>query len=170
MVRAPAFSELLAATKRSAVHLEMRDGYMATDPVYTAWRAGNKLDPAKEYEAWVDLVSGATRRGVQICRARIVSEPVSDYVRFEYEITDAVNTGPGEQVRWLPRARASDLALPGNDFWLFDNEVVRWNHFNGDGEWAGDEISEDAAHIRLCSTAFEAVWERAISHLDYEPV
>lgn len=26
----------------------------------------------------------------------------------------------GEDVRWLPDRRTSDIALPGDDFWLFD--------------------------------------------------
>lgn len=33
------------------------------------------------------------------------------------------NVKAGEEVRWLPRRQASDLALPGNDFWLFDGSA-----------------------------------------------
>ena len=68
-----------------------------------------------------------------IRRARIVSEPVSEYIRFEYDIT-FTNVEAGEDVRWLPRRRASDLLLPGNDFWVFDDRLVLWNHFTGEGE------------------------------------
>lgn len=60
----------------------------------------------------------ATARGVVVRRARIVSEPLSDYCRFEYDVTGPVNLAGGEEVRWLPRRRASDIALPGNDFWV----------------------------------------------------
>ena len=77
---------------------------------------------------------------------------------------------PGEKVRWLPRPRATDIALPGNDFWLFDGSRVLVNHFTGDGEVAGHElIDDDPALAKLCATAFEAVWERAIPHEDYLP-
>jgi hypothetical protein len=31
-----------------------------------------------------------------------------------------MNAAAGEDVRWLPRRRASDLALPGTDFWVLD--------------------------------------------------
>ena len=61
-------------------------------------------------------------------RPRIISEPASDYIRFEYEVTPAANLAAGEQVRWLPRQMASDLALPGNDFWLFDGAAVLFNY------------------------------------------
>jgi hypothetical protein len=28
------------------VHLEMRDGYMLDDPLFIAWKAGHRYDPA----------------------------------------------------------------------------------------------------------------------------
>lgn len=100
-------------------------------------------------------------------RARIVSEPVSDYIRYEHAGT-VVNVAAGEEVRWLPRRRASDIPLPGNDFWLIDGRLVRWNHFTGEGASAAGEISEDPAVARLCGRAFEAVWDRAIPHHEYK--
>ena len=65
-------------------------------------------------------------------RARIVSEPVSEYIRFEHDVT-YTNVAAGEEVRWLPRRLASDIALPGNDFWLFDERLAVFNHFAGAG-------------------------------------
>ncbi|MEV0220012.1 DUF6879 family protein [Streptomyces sp. NPDC050704] len=172
MTEEPTFEELFRLAKRSAVHLEMRDGYMRSDPEYIAWREGARevsryLD--QETSSWLALMRETTGRGVVVRRARIVSEPVTDYIRFEYHVT-AGNVEAGEQVRWLPRRRASDLALPGNDFWLFDDSLVVFLHFTGDGELSpeGDEErTTDPAVTRLCSTAFEAVWERAVPHEEY---
>ena len=96
-----------------------------------------------------------------------MSEPVSEYTRFLHDGT-FTNVAAGERIRWLPRRRASDIALPGNDFWLIDGRLIRWNHFSGDGASAGGEISEDPAAAKLCGTAFEAVWERAIPHDKYK--
>jgi hypothetical protein len=39
------FEEMLASVRHSAVHLEMRDGYMTSDPVCIAWREGKLDDP-----------------------------------------------------------------------------------------------------------------------------
>ena len=36
----PSSDELLRTCERSAVHLEMRDGYSRTDPMFTRWQAG----------------------------------------------------------------------------------------------------------------------------------
>src|SRR6266571_769423 len=76
----------------------------------------------------------------------------------------------GQEVRWLPRRQASDLALPGNDFWLFDDRSVMLNHFSGSGESVAHEVTDNRALIKLCASAFLAVWERAIPHKDYRPV
>lgn len=168
----PPFSELIAGCTRSAVHLEMRDGYAVDGEreQFEAWRGGFRHDPADEaswWRPWLDLVQETVSRGVVVRRARIVSEPVSEYIRFEHSGT-FTNIAAGEQVRWLPRRRASDLALPGNDFWLFDDRLIRWNHFTGDGASAGQEISDDPATVKLCAEAFEAAWARAVPHNQYE--
>jgi hypothetical protein len=94
--------------------------------------------------------------------------PVTEYIRFEYDIT-FTNIAAGERVRWLPRRRASALALPGNDCWLLDGERVVFNHFTGDGDETECEWSDDPAVVKLCATAFESVWERAIPHDAYRP-
>ncbi|WP_427920818.1 DUF6879 family protein [Streptomyces sp. cg40] len=168
----PSFTELLDGAQHSAVHLEMRDAYGVAGEAdnFGHWqRTGERdNDPESPYWAsWTSLIRRTVARGVVVRRARIVSEPVSDYIRYEYEGTP-VNIGAGELVRWLPRRQASDIALPGNDFWLLDDRLIRWNHFTGDGASGGGEISEDPAAAKLCAEAFEAVWARATPHEDYQ--
>lgn len=168
----PTFAELLQDCTRSAIHLETRDQYAVSDEAdrFSTWLATGQrdTDPTSEnWASWVDLISRAVARGITVRRARIVSEPVTDYIRWEHAGT-VINVHAGEQVRWLPRRRASDIALPGNDFWLFDERVIRWNHFTGDGGWAGQEISADPAVAKLCAEAFETVWARAVPHDQYK--
>lgn len=169
----PGFNELLAAAKRSAVHLELRDSYGVGDEAddFETWkRTGQRdLDPTSSYwTPWVDLVRSTVARGVVVRRARVVSEPVTDYIRYEHAGT-VVNLRAGEQVRWLPRRQASDIALPGNDCWVFDGEIVLFNHFSGDGNWSepGWEVRSEPALAGLASAAFEAVWARGIPHQKY---
>ncbi|MCS0639495.1 hypothetical protein NX801_28445 [Streptomyces sp. LP05-1] len=168
-----AFVDLLAETHHSAVHLELRDSYGIDEEAaeFRRWQAGWRPDPNpgtwwNEFHTWV---RDATARGVGFRRARIVSEPVSDYIRYEHDSTYQ-NIAAGESVRWLPRRKASDLSLPGNDFWLFDGRLIMWNHFTGDGGSAGPELDRRPDVARFCATAFEAVWERATPHEEYKPV
>ncbi|MGC5034092.1 DUF6879 family protein [Streptomyces sp. DT190] len=168
------FDELFEAAQHSAVHLEMRDQYAVGDEAddYATWlRTGQRdTDPASEYWApWVDMISKAVAKGVDVRRARIVSEPVTDYIRYEHAGT-TVNVQAGEQVRWLPRTRAADLMVPGADLWIFDGSKVLFNHFNGAGDWTDPhmELRTEPAIVKQCSAAFEAVWRRAIPHDEYK--
>ncbi|RKT04778.1 hypothetical protein BX286_2749 [Streptomyces sp. 3211.6] len=165
------FSDLIRSVQESAVHLEMRDGYGVDNEIegFAAWKRGHRLNPdyrASWWRPWLDLVQEVTAKGVLIRRARIISEPVSDYIAYEHSFT-FTNIAAGEQIRWLPRRQASDLLLPGNDYWLFDGRLVQFNVFDGLGRWVHTDQTEDPAIAAQCTAAFEAVWERAIPHEKY---
>ncbi|MFP3991417.1 hypothetical protein U9R90_28910 [Streptomyces sp. E11-3] len=169
----PSFEDLLSGAQRSAWHLEMRDSYGIGDEAadFEHWQRTGECDtdPASAYWApWVNLIGGTVGRGVAVRRARIVSEPVTEYIRYEYAGT-TVNIKAGENVRWLPRRHASDIALPGNDFWLFDRTAVLFNHFSGDGNWTEPkwEVRTEPDVIQLAANAFKTVWERGIPHEKY---
>ncbi|MEV7659032.1 DUF6879 family protein [Streptomyces anulatus] len=165
------FTDLIQSAERSAVHLEMRDVYAVPneDERFAAWRRGQRLDPADRdswWRPWLDVVQGITNKGVRIRRARIVSEPPSEYIRYEHSFT-FTNIAAGEEIRWLPRRLASGISLPGNDFWLFDGVLVQFNVFDGDGRWVHTDQTADRTVAGLCSEAFESVWEQAIPHDEY---
>ncbi|QES07562.1 hypothetical protein DEJ44_19440 [Streptomyces venezuelae] len=168
------FDELLAGARRAAIHLEMRDGYAVPDEAddYRRWRETGErdVDPTSPYWApWVEMVRAATARGVVMRRVRIVSEPVSEYIRYEHAGT-VVNAHAGEEVRWLPRDQAVGLLLPAVDGWLFDDERLLLNHFDGDGRWRDRpmELRTEPVLVRAYADAVEAVWDRAVPHDRYE--
>jgi hypothetical protein len=151
-----------------ALHLEMRDTYAGTSQDFAAWQAGQSLDRAQGDAEWHAVIQPLIERGVDVRRARVISEPVSDYIRFEHEMTPGSNLAAGEDVRWVPRRRVSSLAFPGNDFWLVDDQVL-FLHFSGDGSLVDTELVTDATTVKLCHAAFESAWERGIAHRDYQP-
>ncbi|MFD8969627.1 DUF6879 family protein [Streptomyces sp. NPDC059568] len=164
------FSELIRDCHHSAVHLELRDSYgvAAEADDFTEWQAAGRITPesVERRRPWLDLVREAVGRGVVMRRARVVSVPVSEYIRYEHAGT-YLNVEAGELVRWLPRRDAATLALPGADFWLFDDRLIRFGHFSGDGASAGHELNSDPDVIKLCASAFESVWERATTHEEF---
>ncbi|MFC4906221.1 DUF6879 family protein [Actinomadura gamaensis] len=166
---APPFGELIAATERSAVHLELRDAYTPEDPAFRRWLAGESVNVVEAEREWFDIVRDATARGVSMRRIRVVSEPLAPYPAFEHECTHALNITAGEQVRWLPRKHTGDLLLPGLDYWLFDDHTVRFHHFAGDGTWLYDEVTNDREAIERCAASFAAAWDRAMPHEEYHP-
>ncbi|MDX3851512.1 DUF6879 family protein [Streptomyces sp. AK02-01A] len=165
--------EGLAKARHSAVHLEMRDAYQPSDPGFIAWQNGKRLDPDADRSTWwrpfLDVVVETGARGVVIRRARIVSEPVTDYIRYEHDVTFP-NVVAGELVRWLPRRRAADIPLPGTDLWMFDGEAVLFTYFSGVGEVVDREWRTEPKVVQLVSSAFELVWQRATPHEKYRPV
>ncbi|KOG77379.1 MULTISPECIES: DUF6879 family protein [Streptomyces] len=165
------FAELIRSAERTAVHLELRDVYAIPDEDegFAAWRRGHRKDPddpGSWWNPWLDLVQEITAKGVRLRRARIVGEPHSEYIRYEHSFT-FTNISAGEEIRWLPRRAASGLALPGNDFWLFDDRLVQFNVFDGEGRWVHTDRTDDTAVVGFCAESFEAVWARAVPHDTY---
>ncbi|MGO8892505.1 MAG: DUF6879 family protein, partial [Streptosporangiaceae bacterium] len=120
MTTEPVAYGLLRSAEHSAAHMEMRDIYTPDDPDWLDWHAGHRFDPEKRWASWSGLIRATVARGVSVRRIRLVSEPVTDYVRFEYDVTAAHNLAAGEQVRWLPRHAAAGLLVPCSDFWVLD--------------------------------------------------
>ncbi|GAB4584456.1 DUF6879 family protein [Nocardia sp. IFM 10818] len=165
------WSELHASCTTSALHLELRDVYAVPDEAerFEKWQAGQLTDAedAEWWAPWLEMTRGMVNRGVTMRRARIVSEPVSSYIHFEWATTR--NVDGGEDVRWLPRHKAAGIAVPPVDFWLFDDRRLVLNHFSGNGAWVGNELIEDPDMVRLYRSAFDAVWELTTPHADYKP-
>ncbi|WP_067685819.1 DUF6879 family protein [Nocardia jejuensis] len=163
------FDRLLREFDREAVHLETRDAYGTTVelPYLAKWSAGEP-DDLSWLDGWRATLGTHVRAGRSIRRARIVSEPLSAYQRWSHSIAHAL-VEAGEDIRWVPRRRISSIALPGNDFYLLDAALVIYLHYTGDGGAAGKSVSTDPHDIRLCHTAFEAVWRSSVPHRDYQP-
>lgn len=163
----PPFSELLGKCRSSAVHLECATTTAPTETrSLAAWRTRELEDHAAWWRPFHDNIASAVSRGVVVRRARVVSEPVSEYIRWEHYVTRA-NQIAGEEVRWLPRRQTTDVPMPGNDFWLFDGTLLRVHHFAGDGSLVKDELTDDAKALKLCASAFEEIWKRATPHDRY---
>ena len=155
---------------REALHLEMRDAYgTAVELPYMAKWASGEPDDLEWLQGWCAALREHVRAGRSIRRARVVSEPLSDYQRWSYSIAYPM-VEAGEDIRWVPRRLVSSVALPGNDFYLFDDRLALFLLYSGNGLSVGMLSSSDPADLRLCRSAFEAVWKLSIRHREYAPV
>ena len=159
---------LFASFRREALHLEMRDSYgtAAEIPHLAKWQAGEP-DDTGWLQPWLDTVRTAVQEGKAFKRARIVSEPVSEYQKWVLNDSHLF-VEAGEDIRWVPRSRVSTVALPGNDFWLFDDQIVVFLIFAANGLVVDRQLTEDRAAIELCRTAFDTVWELSIPNSEYK--
>ena len=116
---------LIATFKREALHLEMRDVYAVKDEAQRFARFLEKGHrdhdaEAEERRPWMTIIQDATAAGKMFRRARIISEPVTDYIRYEFAWGFAYNVEAGEDIRVLDLTGRPDPGLPDHDFWLFD--------------------------------------------------
>ena len=165
------FDELLhRGFEREALHLEMRDAYgTAVELPHMAKWASGETDDLGWLQGWCATLREHVQAGRSVRRARVVSEPLSDYQRWSYTIADPM-VEAGEDIRWVPRRLVSSVALPGNDFYLFDDRLALFLLYTGNGLSAGMLSSADPADLRLCRSAFEAVWKLSVPHREYTAV
>ncbi len=123
--------------KRRVFRLEALDYYDAPNESgpYARFLAGEPIDPAWR-EPWKKLVREVRESGRTMQRVKIVSEPVSDYVRFSLLHASPASVEAGEDIRILGRAVAgrAGLGLGGYcDFWLFDDDLAAFLDYDSNG-------------------------------------
>lgn len=163
-------NQLCRGIKRSFVHLETRDSY-GTEvelPHMAKWRRG-ETDDYEWLSWWLEMLRGHREAGRTCRRARIVSEPVSDYQQWTLSHVELF-VDAGEDIRYISRPRLSTIALPGSgDFYVFDSELVLFLHYAGNGTNTAFEIADDPQVVHTCEQAFEAVWELSKPFRDHRP-
>jgi len=163
-------NDLCRDISRSFVHLETRDAY-GTEvelPHMATWRRGEPDDFAW-LQWWLDMLRGHSAAGRSCRRARVVSEPLSDYQRWTMSHV-SMFIEAGEQIRYVPRPRLTEVCLPGSgDFYVFDEQTVLFLHYAGDGTNASFELTDDPQVARVCTAAFEDVWKLTTPFVEYRP-
>lgn len=163
-------NELCRGIQHSFVHLETRDAY-GTEielPHMAKWRRGESDDIAW-LGWWLDMLRGHRASGRTCRRARVVSEPLSDYQVWTMSHAE-VFVESGEDIRYVERPRLTEIFLPGSgDFYVFDDQTVLFLHYAGNGTNAAFELTDDPATIRACADAFEDVWKLTTPVLEYRP-
>ncbi len=73
----------------------------------------------------------------------------------------------GEDVRFLPRELTRDVALPAEDFWLFDDDKLVLSIFSADGRTGMFARETDPGIVAQYRTARDQVWPRALPYSEY---
>jgi hypothetical protein len=126
---------------RSAFRIEARDRYdvPAERDELAAFRAGkSRHRRAPDVDAWLALVASATASGRTVDRVRLVTRPLTQYTRYEFACHPD-NIAAGETIgiverRWLA---PDDQRWAGEDFWIFDDEIVVVLEYDKQGRFLG---------------------------------
>jgi hypothetical protein len=162
--------QLSRGIRTSFVHLETRDAYGTETelPHLARWRRGEPDDYAW-LEPYLEMVCGHRAAGRTCRRARVVSEPLSEYQQWVLS-SAALFTGAGEDIRYVPRPRLAGTPLPGSgDFYVFDGALVMFLHYAGNGASTAFEITDEPHAARSCREAFDRVWQLATPLGEYRP-
>lgn len=160
------FQDIFRASKR-AFHLELRDDYRVEDEKvpFEKWLKGEP-DGFEWRIEWLSFIKEVTTRGVVVERARVVTEPHTDYVRWELAL-DPQNIDAGEDIRYLPRRRAEGIVLPAEDCWLFDDDRLVLSLFKPEGGSGGFAREYDSGLIGRYRAVCNQTWSRAVPYAEY---
>ncbi|MFI9616770.1 DUF6879 family protein [Streptomyces sp. NPDC052023] len=165
-------NRLFERFQRDAFHLELRDDYSlpGEEGPFQSWLNGDDVDYAY-LRSWTQLMQQTTGRGMTVRRVRIITEPLSPYIQWEYATTP-LNEEAGEIIRWLPRHLLPDgITFPFDrkDWWLYDDQLLAVGHFDQDGRVLGSQIINDPSAVAECARLRDLLWTRAIPHAEYKP-
>lgn len=141
------FNNLFHRFKHEAFRLEVQPVYVldyeqeAVDEFLRGEpRPVNELD---FYADWLRQIKAATDEGRQILRVRVLTDPPTDYQRWEVW-AGRWNIEAGEQIRYLDRDAAAKAGVPlTDDWWLFDRERLARMRFADDGTALGGYVVTD---------------------------
>ena len=102
-----------------------RLGYDSEDEPFDRFLRGEP-DDYEWLSDWLRFVREVTLADATVQRVRIVSLPHADYTRWGFVVARH-SIAAGEDIRYLPRHLANDIAVPAEDYWLFDDETLVWS-------------------------------------------
>ncbi|MFJ6213546.1 DUF6879 family protein [Streptomyces sp. NPDC092296] len=138
-----AWNDCFDSMEREAWRLE-------TLPVYTMPQEAEKLkrflagekSPDDYTSAWMDEVRQWASEGKGVGRVHVVTRPLSDYLRFEFEYYYRHHVKVGEDISILDLTDRENPGLPDQDFWMFDESKVVLMNYREDGTQIDRELYE----------------------------
>jgi hypothetical protein len=146
----------------SAFRLQTLDRYDAANErePFERFQHGRAQD-LRWREPWVRLLSEARGTGRRMQRIHIVTEPLSEYVKFLLTCAYPSSVEAGEDVRVLSRQNASDAGLPEFDYWLFDSLQVAIMSYDSEGNLLEIELTRDPDVLGPCRSGREVAFQHA---------
>lgn len=153
---------LFPAVRRACWRWECQPQYTANAEEVEAWLAGEPLEPDED-SVWFTSIRELATKGIPVERVRVIDNPRTIHQQWIATTTDS-NVAAGEDIRWLPRARARELDMPTYDFYVFDEDRVAIMRFDVDGDLTGIELDDDPDVVATHLDYRARVWPIATPH------
>ncbi|MGH3621255.1 MAG: DUF6879 family protein [Sciscionella sp.] len=164
--------EGLANIRYSLFRLETLQSYSGSsgDNALAEWRRAGTIPLTEELRQWCERIQQRVRDGCRVERVHVVTEPLTDYMRFELA-SYRPNVEAGEDVRVIP---ARDGWWPadvptGTDFWLIDGRQLWSMQYAPDGQWLGAELVTDPQQVVDACAVRDAALAQSVPWRDYHP-
>lgn len=105
-----------------------------------AFRSGDRIDPATYSSSYVETLKRLRDQGRRKGRVHIVSQPLSEYLRFEFSRYYEPHSLAGEDIRILDVTDRENPLPDVKDFWMFDHTEVVLMHYRPDGTQLSREM------------------------------
>lgn len=157
---APEFSEWFSRFRFSCFRLETLPSYAGSgeDSSLAVFLVGGCPAPDTERRDWTRLVHAAVQDGRSMSRVHVVTEPLTDYLRFEIGWSYPQSVAAGENVRILSLVAGErwPADVLREDFWLFDSTELFVMVYGADGLWLGIEWVTDPVRVVAACRARDA--------------
>ncbi|MFF3602949.1 DUF6879 family protein [Streptomyces sp. NPDC002463] len=133
-----AWSDKFKTFQTEAWRLETLPQYLVPQEAeeFAAFKAGARF-PGPYEDAWMAMVRTRT-----VGRVHIVTRPLADYLRFEFERYYRHQAPAGEDIRILDITDRPNPLPDVQDFWMFDRTTVVLMHYHPDGRQISRELHE----------------------------
>lgn len=128
----------LASFEHTAYRLELLAAYdeASEAAALEAFMAGRTPGIYPGKRAWMEKVEAAISAGKTMRRVHVVTEPLSDYLRFEVGWSYVFNQAAGEDIRILAGESAPAAVLEAGDYWLLDSHTLLRMEYGQQGRLA----------------------------------
>jgi hypothetical protein len=157
------FERLFDAFRRTAWRLECQGTYDEPEEREPLRRfLAGEPDDLAWFADWPIWIREQREAGRTIGRVRMLTDPLTDYLRFELSITPPA-VEAGEDIRFIDQQKFDSLAIPREDFWIFDDTTVALLHF-GDGGVTGAEIITNPDRVASFRDRLRCTWDAAVPY------
>jgi hypothetical protein len=158
------FDGMFTTFQHTAWRLETRRRYASDEAMdtYQQFLREGRVDWDLD-DPWCVERREQTALGKRIARVRVVDEPATPGQLYLLDNARR-NTACGERIHVLPRARAVELALPAEDFWIFDSRVVALLAFDQADELTGIDLITNPTEVSAYCQIRDAAEHHAIPY------
>ncbi|WP_371654386.1 MULTISPECIES: DUF6879 family protein [unclassified Streptomyces] len=107
-----------------------------------AFRDGKRIDPQSYRSSYTERIKKQRAEGRMNRRVRILTRPLSEYLRFEFSRYYEPHVLAGEDIRILDVTDRENPLVDVQDFWLFDRSTVVLMNYEPDGKQISRQLYE----------------------------